>query len=662
MGPEGLGTVLILLAAVVAVVAAVRRLHLPPILGYLAVGMGLGPHAFGVVRESATTSFLAELGVVFLLFTLGLEFSWPRMVAMRREVVGLGAMQVGLTTLVAAAIAVAAGAPTGIAVVIGGAAAMSSTAIVLQQLTEQAEINRTHGRLAFSILLFQDLVFVLFLAIANAIIAGGAGYGSREVALALGEAAVALLVVLAAGRWLARPLFFEIARSKGQELFTLAVLLVALTSAWITYAVGLSLALGGFLAGMLLAETEYRHQVEAVIRPFRDVLLGVFFITIGMLLDLRLLGRHFLLVSTLVVGLAVLKTLVVALVARRFCDSWFKSLRAGLVVSGGGEFGFALLALLVEGQAADNALAQPLLAAVTFSMVLSPFVIRHNKRIVRWLLGEQGPTETAATAVSREAAADAALARREHVILCGYGRVGQNIARVLERHGHEYIAIDLEPGRVRTARQAGDLVVFGDSADEQVLQSVGLDAASVVVVTFADVATSIGIVRAIRRLRVDVPVLVRTQDDSQLEALQKSGATEVVPETFEASLMLVSHVLLFLHTPMSKVVKTVGEIRAERYGALRSVFRRPDDGILGDADVLLEELRTVVLPPGAWSIGRTLADVHAQGAEVSFSALRREGIVGRDPDPATALREGDVVVVFGTPEALEHAEAVLLAG
>jgi CPA2 family monovalent cation:H+ antiporter-2 len=339
MGPEGLGTVLILLAAVVAVVAAVRRLHLPPILGYLAVGMGLGPHAFGVVRESATTSFLAELGVVFLLFTLGLEFSWPRMVAMRREVVGLGAMQVGLTTLVAAAIAVAAGAPTGVAVVIGGAAAMSSTAIVLQQLTEQAEINRTHGRLAFSILLFQDLVFVLFLAIANAIIAGGAGYGSREVALALGEAAVALLVVLAAGRWLARPLFFEIARSKGQELFTLAVLLVALTSAWITYAVGLSLALGGFLAGMLLAETEYRHQVEAVIRPFRDVLLGVFFITIGMLLDLRLLGRHFLLVSTLVVGLAVLKTLVVALVARRFCDSWFKSLRAGLVVSGGGEFG-----------------------------------------------------------------------------------------------------------------------------------------------------------------------------------------------------------------------------------------------------------------------------------------------------------------------------------
>jgi CPA2 family monovalent cation:H+ antiporter-2 len=181
-------------------------------------------------------------------------------------------------------------------------------------------------------------------------------------------------------------------------------------------------------------------------------------------------------------------------------------------------------------------------------------------------------------------------------------------------------------------------------------------------VTFADVATSIGIVRAIRRLRADVPVLVRTQDDSQLEALQKSGATEVVPETFEASLMLVSHVLLFLHTPMSKVVKTVGEIRAERYGALRSVFRRPDDGILGEADALLEELRTVVLPPGAWSIGRTLADVHAQGAEVSFSALRREGIVGRDPDPATALREGDVVVVFGTPEAIEHAEAVLLAG
>ncbi|HUO96734.1 MAG TPA: cation:proton antiporter [Steroidobacteraceae bacterium] len=658
MGQEGLGTILVLLAAVVAVVAAMRRLKLPPLLGYLAVGMLLGPHALGVVRDSVTTSFLAELGVVFLLFTLGLEFSLPRMIAMRGEVLGLGALQVGLTTLTAAALASAAGAPLPIAVVIGGAIAMSSTAIVVQQLTEQAEINRTHGRLAFSILLFQDLVFVLFLALATATVGGEGAFTPATALAALGKAALALLIVLGAGRWLARPLFFEIARHRGQELFTLAVLLVALSAAWITHAVGLSLELGAFLAGMLLAETEYRHQVEAVIRPFRDVLLGLFFITMGMLLDLRLLGRDFLVVSSLVVGLFVLKALVVTLVARRYTDSWFKSLRAGLVVGAGGEFGFALLALLVKS-GTESALSQPLLAAVTVSMVASPLVIRHNKRIARLMLREQGP---GTTALAREAEADAALARREHVILCGYGRVGQNIGRLLERNGHEYIAIDLDPKRVRAARQAGDAVVFGDSADEQVLKSVGLAAASVVVVTFADPPIALGIVRMVRRLRAAVPLLVRTADDSSLEELQRAGATEVVPETFEASLMLVSHVLLFLDTPVSQIVRMVGEIRGERYGALRSVFRMPDAELPDAAETAREELRTVVLPPGAWAVGHTLGEVRGRGAEVQFSAVRREGIVGRDPAPATVLREGDVVVIFGLPEALEHAEAVLLAG
>lgn len=664
MGPEGLGTVLVLLAAVVAVVATVRRLHLPPILGYLVVGMALGPFAFGVVEDNATTAFVAELGVVFLLFTLGLEFSLPRMIAMRAEVFGLGALQVFSTTAIAGGIAVAAGASIEVAFVIGGAIAMSSTAIVVQQLTEQAELNRTHGRLAFSVLLFQDLVFVLFLAVATALVAqanGSAptgGYSMMAIGLAVAKGAVALLVVLFSGRWLMRPLFFEIARLRDHELFTLAVLLVALTSAWATHLVGLSLALGAFLAGMLLAETEYRHQVEAVIRPFRDVLLGFFFITIGTLLDLDLLANDFLLVSALVIGIGLVKAFVVTGVARPYADNYFKTLRAGIVLGGGGEFGFALLALLVKGSAAPAGIVQPLLAAVALSMVISPFMIRHNRTIARYVLREQGPP----TLPTPESLADAALASREHVILCGYGRVGQNIARVLERQGHEYIAMDLDPHRVRTARQGGDPVVFGDAADDQVLRSVGLAHASVVVVTFADPAIAIGIVRAVRRLRQDVPVLVRTQDDTRLEELQRVGATEVVPETFEASLMLVSHVLLFLNTPMSRVVRTVGEIRRKRYGALRGIFRRADAELLDETHALREELRTIVLPPGAWSVGQSLKDVQARGAEVSFTAVRRGNIVGRDPAPETQLREGDVVVIYGTPEALEHAEAVLLAG
>ena len=283
-----------------------------------------------------------------------------------------------------------------------------------------------------------------------------------------------------------------------------------------------------------------------------------------------------------------------------------------------------------------------------------------NKRIARWLLRRAGSGDHGAHA--RGGGRCAADARREHVIPGALGRVGQNIGRVLERHGHEFIAIDLDPARVRAARQAGDPVAFGDSADEQVLSAVGIDAASVVVVTFRDPDIAAGIVRAVRRLRADVPLLVRTADDSRLEELQQAGATEVVPETFEASLMLVAHVLLFLDTPMPTVVRTVGDMRGERYKALRTVFRPPDSEPPDGTHASNAELRTVVLPPGAWSIGRTLAEVRGRGAEVTFSAIRREGIVGRDPDEATVLREGDVVIVFGSLEGLEHAEAVLLAG
>lgn len=650
--------ILLLLAVTIAVVAALRRLDLPPILGFLIVGMLVGPHALGWVPDTLSTRTLGEFGVVFLLFTLGLEFSLPRMLAMRSEVFGLGSLQVVVTTLAVAAVAWAFRTPTAIAVVLGGAVAMSSTAIVLRQLTEQAEINRTHGRLAFGILLFQDLAFVPFLALATAIASGQAGYAPAEASEALAKAAVALGVVLAAGRWLLRPLFQEISRSGTSELFTLAVLFVAMGSAWATHAVGLSLALGGFLAGMMLAETEYRHQVEVGIRPFRDTLLGLFFVTIGMRLDTRLLFGETLLVVAMLAGIIALKTLVVALAARRYAGQWFKALRTGLVVCMGGEFGFALLAILMQ-QSIQPEVTQPLLAALVLSMVASPLLVRHNKAIARFVLREHGP---ATTALDRATAIDESVARREHVILCGFGRVGQNVARVLETHGFEFLAMDLDPYRVRTAREAGEPVIFGDSADEDMLKAAGLGTASAVIVSFADTDRALRIVETVRRLSTTVPILVRTADDARLEQLQAAGATEIVPETFEAALMLVSHALLLLDVPMSRVVKTLGTIRGQRYRLLRSVFRRTGGDPLDEPALLREELRTVVLPPGAWAVGRSIELVLAHGAEVSFAAVRRDGIVGRDPDPSMQLREGDVVVVYGTPEALEHAEAVLLAG
>jgi CPA2 family monovalent cation:H+ antiporter-2 len=660
MHNDSLLQILILLAASVCVVAGVRKLRLPAILGYLLVGMLIGPHAFALALDAETVQRLADFGVVFLVFTLGLEFSLPRLVAMRWEVLGVGGAQVLVTSaLVALAATLLFAVAPAVAVVIGGAVAMSSTAIIVAQLTEQSENNRTHGRLAVAICLFQDLSFPLFLALVSVLTGGGEPATAASIAGAVAFAALAVLLVLAAGRWLLRPLFLAIAAVRSPELFSLAVLLAVLASAWATHAVGLSLALGAFLAGMMLAETEFRHQIEATIRSYREVLLGLFFITVGMLLDVGLLLRHLPVVTAILAGMLILKAGVVSVVAKPATRSWFKAVRTGVVVGQGGEFGFALLTLLLRRELADADILQPLLAAIVLSMVLSPLMIRHNRRITRALLGESGPPNTEAM---REARAMRAVAERDHVVICGFGRVGQNIARVLEQTGFEYIALDLDPYRIRTGRQAGDAVVYGDAGEAKVLENVGVAHASCVVITFASPDVALRILRAVRELRSDVPVLVRTQDDTKLEALQAAGATEVVPETFEASLMLLSHVLLLLKLPVPRVIRTVNDIRSHRYGMLRQYFRSADAEPPDASHAFREELHSVILPPHAWAVGRSVAELAGRGSRATVSAIRRDGIVGREPSPDSMFKEGDVVVVCGTPEAVEHAETLLLMG
>jgi CPA2 family monovalent cation:H+ antiporter-2 len=657
MTDSPLSLILVLLAASVFVVTLARRLGLPSILGYVTVGLALGPHAIGVFPESETTHLLAELGVVFLLFTLGLEFSWPRMVALRREVFGLGSLQVFGTAALVAVIAHLWGLAWPLSIVIGGVVAMSSTVLIVQQLTERAELNRTHGRLAFSVVLFQDIAVVPFLALAAALGPSGEAFTISGALSLVGAGTAAVLVVLAAGRWLLRPLLYVIANSRLRELFTLAVLLVALASAWASQLAGLSMALGAFLAGMMLAETEYSHQVESVIRPFRDILLGLFFISVGMLLDFQALLSEFWLILALLIAMVLLKAVVAGAATRLFVDSNFKAIRTGVTLAVGGEFGIALLTLLLQHNAIDPAIAQPMLVAVVLGMVLAPVILANNKRVARLLLGERGPP---GSAIEREDAVTQAVARREHVILCGFGRVGQNVARVLEAQGFEYIAIDLDPVRVRQARQMGQPVVYGDSADEQVLEEVGLANSNAVVISFSDTRTSLAILRSLRRLRADVPVLVRTPDDSRLAELKTAGATEVIPEAFEASLMLASHVLMSLKVPPSAVMKSVAELRGNRYEMLRNVIARGDHSE-NDA-AFAEEVRSVVLPPGSWCIGKCVDEVRRAGAQVAFTGIRRQGILGREPSGEMEFEDGDIVVIYGSPEALEHAEAVMLAG
>jgi CPA2 family monovalent cation:H+ antiporter-2 len=654
----GLHTILILLGAAVVLVVMFRYLRLPPILAYLAAGVLVGPHGLGWVPDAAATRYLAEFGLVFLLFTIGLEFSLPRLLAMKTTVFGLGGAQVLLSCAVFGLVAWWRGATVESAIVIGGMLALSSTAIIMKLLIEQLEQSSRHGRAAFGVLLFQDLVVVPFLILIPALAGATQEPLWLTLVVALGKSVAVLAVILAAGRWLARPLFHEIATARNRELFMFAVLLLVLAAAWMSEAAGLSLALGAFLAGMMLGETEYRHQVEGDIAPFRDILLGLFFITIGMLLDVEVVVRDWGWIASGVAGLLVFKTLVVFAAGRLFGQETGVALRTGMVLSPGGEFAFALLLPARHFGLLSGDVAQGVLAVVALSMLLAPIVIRVNG----WVAKRFVPGYTRA----REGNLDAIRAEAEHskghVIICGYGRSGQNLAWMLEQEGVVSIALDLDPVRVRDAREGGKPVVYGDAARRDVLEAAGLPRAAALAVSFNDVAAALKILEITRHVRPDMPVIVRTMDDSKLEALQSAGATEVVPESLEGSLMMGSHLLLLLGVPVSRIVRHVRDVRRDRYRMLRGFFHGMYEYEEEAARAYQERLHSLELPEGARAVGRPLAELHLDELGVTVSAVRRGGIRGPEPAPETRLQSGDVLVLYGTPEALDEAEKVLLEG
>ncbi len=658
MDSTGFHIALILLGVAVVLVVLFRYLHLPQILAYLVAGVVVGPFGLGWVPDSATTRYLAEFGLVFLMFTLGLEFSLSKLMAMKVTVFGLGGAQVLFTAVGFGTIAWWLGvAPEG-SIVIGGMLALSSTAIVMKLLVDQLEQSSRHGRYAFGVLLFQDLVVVPFLILIPAL--GGAG--TESLWLTLGRALLKSVAVLAAifviGRWLLRPLFHEVAAGRSRELFMFTVLLLTLASAWATEQAGLSLALGAFLAGMMVGETEYRHQVEGDILPFRDILLGLFFVTVGMLLDMNVLERLWPVALAGVIALLLVKTLIVLAVGRIFRLETGVALRTGLVLSQGGEFGFALLLQAQQFQLLAGDVAQIVLAVVVLSMLLAPLVIRYNGFVAKRLV----PSYTRARQSDLEVIRAEAEASKGHVIVCGFGRSGQNLGWMLEQDGIPYIALDLDPLRVRDARDAGKPVVYGDADRRDVLEAAGLARARALVVSFENVPSALRILEITRHLRPDMPVIVRTRDDADLERLNAAGATEVVPESLEGSLMMGSHLLLLLGVPVSRIVGHVRDVRRDRYRMLRGFFHGEDLFEESTDTAYRTRLHSVTLPQGARAVGRQLAELSLDALGVAVSAVRRGGIRGPDPGPETRLVAGDVVVLLGTPEALEAAEKILLEG
>jgi CPA2 family monovalent cation:H+ antiporter-2 len=648
--------VLVLLASGVLGVAACRSLHLPPIVGYLAVGLALGPHALGLVADSAETRHLAEFGVVFLMFSIGLEFSLPKLRVMKREVFGLGFVQVGATIAlcVAAGLALGTGWQAGLA--LGGAAAMSSTAIVSKLLAERLELDSAHGREIFGVLLFQDLAVVPLIILVPAL-GRPAGEIGLAVAAALAKAAVVLAVLILVGPKLMRTWFGVVARRRSTELFVLNVLLITLGLAFLTGLAGLSLALGAFLAGMLISETEYRYQVEEDIKPFRDVLLGLFFVTVGMMLDLSVVARSAWLVLLFLALLMGGKLALVALLSRAFGAQPGTALRTGLALAQGGEFGFVLLAQTGDLAVVPDAMLQALLAAMIVSMFATPFVVAASNGIALRL----ARSEWMQRSLELHRIAVQSLGTERHVIILGYGRNGQRLARLLEAEGVSYVALDLDPERVREATLAGDTVVFADSSRREALVAAGISRAAAAVVTFADTAAAQRVLAHVRALNPTVPVIVRAHEERDIDKLTAAGASEVVPEAFESGLMLASHTLAWVGVPLGRIVRRVRQVRDEQYGLLRGLFHGATDE--PDTDAVQPRLHAVTLAPGAYGVGRTLAELALDGLGVQVKSVRRTAQTKRlAPDEAGALEPGDVILMLGVPELLGAAELRLLQG
>lgn len=545
---ETLPAILLLLISSVLAVALFRAFRLPAMLAYFLVGLILGPKSFGFLPDSDANRELAEFGIVFLMFSIGLEFSLTQLYAMRRIVLGIGGLQVAITMGVIMLVCFAFDLSWQSSLVVGGALAMSSTAIVSKLLVERLDLNSRHGRVAIGVLLFQDLAVVPLLVLIPAI-SSQTGSLAYTLSIAVLKAAIMLSFLFFIGRNLMNRWFGVVARQKSRELFVMNVLMVTLVLAYATKLAGLSYALGAFIAGMLISETRFRYQVESDIAAFRDILMGLFFITIGMLLDFHSLGGNLSNILMVVVGLIIFKSLVVALLCLLFKYEPGVAWRAGVTLAQAGEFSFVVFALGLDHGLISNDLLQVVLAGSLLSMFAAPFIIQHNLQIAEFF--SRSYTRNRKSQI--EGIENVGKQLKDHVIICGFGRSGQYLSRFLKEEKFPFIALDIDPALVQEAASAGEHVMYGDSGKRLVLAAAGAARAKALIISFDDPPSVIKILHLVNDYFPNLPVVVRTVDDANMELFRDAGASEVVPEVLEGSLMLASHALVLLGVPLNRV-------------------------------------------------------------------------------------------------------------
>lgn len=646
-----LDQILILLGFSVLSVAIFKKLNLPSVLGYLLVGMLAGHHAFGFIPESEAIEQIAEIGMVFLLFTIGLEVSMPKLMSMKKIVFGIGFIQVFISTFSTIAIGMWFGLGWAASFAVGGTLALSSTAIAVKQLNDQHELQSRHGHIALGVLLFQDLAVVPFLVLIPIFAQPDAGSLAQPMMMALAKGAFAFAVIYYAGKWIIRPATNWVASTYSSELFTLFILLVSLLAAWLTWELGLSLAMGAFLAGIMLAETEYQHHVQTEIRPFKDVLMGLFFISVGTQFNWHIVLSQPFEVFVLTSGIMFGKGVVIMIITYLFGYERGVAIRSGLVLGQGSEFGFALLALSLSLGLLSLEVSQPIIAAIIFSMALSPMIIRANGKIAKLFAGDY---------VSKRQNLECEIEKvadhlQNHVIVCGFGRTGQSLSLFLKKLNVSFIALDVDTSLIKEAWDAGEPVYYGDSSHHETLRHAGLAKANAIVVTFGEVTTSKHIIKTVRMLRADIPLIVRTRDDIHLEELLELGANEVIPDTVESSIMLASQTLGILGADKVDTQNIIDEVRDSHYQRILSFFHGEDDIVHSE-----HYLHSVTLMPNSYAIGKTLASFEFKHCRIK--ALRRHNVRTDEPEPNVILKEDDILVLEGREDYIHALELNLLSG
>lgn len=655
---ESVELIILLLISSVVFLTLFRYLKLSATIAYFVVGILLGPSAAGFLHDSESVRHFVEFGIVFLMFSIGLEFSLPKLNSMRGILFGLGGAQVLITLATSLFISRLFGLDFTMAFVVGSALTMSSTAIVSKLLIERLDLNSRHGKLSIGILLFQDIAVIPILILIPALSSQSIDINTIFISISL-----KVILLLSILFWLGKPVmnfwFGLVAKQKSRELFVLNVLMVTMFFAYLTELAGLSYALGAFLAGMLISETRYRYQVESDISSFRDILLGLFFISVGMMLNLNVFFDNFWVILSILFAYTLFKASLIALLTKAFKYELGVGIRTGVILGQAGEFSFVILALANEQNLIGGEILQIVLSVCLLSMITASFLIPYNGKIARFL--SRSYTKNSQKNIDKIDEVGHNLS--DHVILCGYGRSGQFLGRFLKEENISFIAIDMDLNRVNDAASAGEKVMYGDASRRVVLNAAGISSCKAVIITYADDRASSKVLSVIRESYLELPIIVRTTDETSIERLQEEGASEVVPEVLEGSLMLGSHALIMLGVPLGRVVKKIRAFRSERYAMFRGYFKGTTDITDDFSGQEQLELHSIEVRKNPLLLSVKLDSIRFEDFHVQIQYLRRPNMLEDiEPRPDILLSNGDTLVILGLQKDINRFEKYLSTG